>query len=138
MLSIDASFIVIFLIVWTLVIVLSKIFFKPILKLMSERKAGIKADIDGARNALSVAEQDLQEIETRVKAARADAAAIRDAAEAEALKEKARMLAELGDDCRAQVLKAKEELDREAVRLKEELRSQTEILAEKIEERLLH
>jgi len=138
MLSIDASFIVIFLIVWTLVLFLSKVFFKPVMKLMSERNSRVKADIEGARSALAVAEQDLQEIESRIKAARAEAAAIRDAAEAEALKDKSRMLAELGEDCRARVLKAKEELEREAGRLKEELRSQTELLAEQIEERLLH
>jgi F-type H+-transporting ATPase subunit b len=138
MLSIDASFIAIFLIVWILVFFLSKVFFKPLTKIMSERDARIKADIDGARSALAVAEQDLQEIESRIKAARADAAALKDAAEAEALKEKARMLADLGEDCRAQVQKAKEELDREAGRLKDELRSQTELLAAKIEERLLH
>lgn len=138
MLSIDASFIVVFLIVWILVIVLSKVFFKPVMKLIAGRNAGIRADVDGARNALAVAEQDLQEIEARLKAARSASAAVREAAEAEALKEKARMLAELGEDCRAQVLKAKQELEKEAGLLKEELRSQTELLAEKIEERLIH
>lgn len=138
MLSIDASFIAVFLIVWILVAVLSKVFFKPVMKLISERNARIKADVDGARNALAVAEQDLQEIEARLKAARSASAAVRDAAEAEALKDKARMLVELGEDCRAQVLKAKQELERETARLKEELRSQTELLSEKIEERLLH
>ena len=138
MLSIDASFIAVFLIVWILVAVLSKVFFKPVMKLISERNARIKADVDGARNALTVAEQDLQEIEARLKAARADAAMIREAAEAEGLKDKDRMLAELGEDCRAQVLKAKQELERESARLKEELQSQTELLSEKIEERLLH
>jgi len=138
MLSIDASFIAVFLIVWILVAVLSKVFFKPVLKLISERNARIKADVDGARNALAVAEQDLQEIEARLKAARSASAAVQEAAEAEALKDKARMLAELGEDCRAQVLKAKQELERETARLKEELRPQTELLSEKIEERLLH
>jgi F-type H+-transporting ATPase subunit b len=138
MLSIDASFIAVFLIVWILVIFLSKVFFKPLTKLMSERDARIKADLDGARGALAAAERDLQEVEARIKAARADAEATRDAAEAAALKEKAGMLAELGEECRAQVLKAKEDLDREAVRLKDELRSQTERLAEQIKERLLH
>ncbi|MCJ7588162.1 MAG: ATP synthase F0 subunit B [Candidatus Aminicenantes bacterium] len=138
MLSIDASFIAVFLIVWILVAVLSKVFFKPVLKLISERNARIKADVDGARNSLAVAEQDLQEIEARLKAARSASAVVREAAEAEALKDKARMLDELREDCRAQVLKAKQELGRETARLKEELRSQTELLSEKIEERLLH
>lgn len=138
MLSIDASFIAVFLIVWILVLALSKVFFKPVMRLMSDRNARIKADIDTARNTLTVAEQDLQEIETRLKAARSEAAAVREAAEIEALKNKARMLDELGEDGRAQILKAKQELERETERLKQELRSQTELLAEKIEERLLH
>lgn len=138
MLSIDASFIAVFLIVWILVLVLSKVFFKPVLRLMSDRNARIKADIDTARNTLTVAEQDLQKIEARLKAARSEAAAVREAAEIEALKNKARMLDELGEDGRAQILKAKQELERETERLKQELRSQTELLAEKIEERLLH
>ncbi len=138
MLSIDASFIAVFLIVWILVLVLSKVFFKPVLRLMSDRNARIKADIDTARNTLTVAEQDLQKIEARLKAARSKAAAVREAAEIEALKNKARMLDELGEDGRAQILKAKQELERETERLKQELRSQTELLAEKIEERLLH
>lgn len=138
MLSIDASFIVVFLIVWVLVLFLSKVFFKPLTKLMSERDAKIKSDIEGARNALASAEQDLQEVENRIRAARAEAVALKDAAEAEALKDKSLMLAELGEECRAQVLAARRELEREAARLKEELRSETGALADKIEERLLH
>ncbi|MBN2206333.1 MAG: ATP synthase F0 subunit B [Candidatus Aminicenantes bacterium] len=138
MLSIDASFIAVFLIVWILVLFLSKVLFKPLTKLMSERDARIKSDIEGARNALAAAEQDLQEVENRIRAARTEAVALQEAAETDALQDKSRMLAELGEACRAQGLAARQELDKDAARIKEELRSQTELLAEKIEERLLH
>jgi len=137
MLSIDASFIAVFLILWILVLVLSKLFFKPVMKIMSERDEGIKADLDAARNALSAAEHDLQEIEAQLKAARAEAEALREAAEAEASKERARLVEEIGQESRAQVLKAKEDLARETERLKGELQPRTEGLADQIQERLL-
>ena len=110
MLSINATALVVFAVVWILVIVLTRIFFKPILRVLDERAARIakdKAAADGARKAY---EADLKRIEDGLKEARAAADAIRNTAETEALKDKSRLVREVQAEGRAEVEKAKAEL----------------------------
>ena len=57
---------------------------------------------------------------------------------ADALQEKEQMLSEIGQECRAKVNEAKEQLEKKVDELKEDLASESKVLSEKIEERLLH
>jgi len=137
MLSIDATALVVFAVVWILVLILTRIFFKPILKILDERAARIakdKAAADGARESY---EADLKRIEDGLKEARAAADAARSAAEADALKEKSRLVREVQAEGRAEVEKAKAELLREMESLKKDLDKRTEEIAETIEKRVL-
>ena len=62
MLSINATALVVFAVVWILVLILTRIFFKPILRILDERAARIakdKAAADGARQSY---EDDLKRI----------------------------------------------------------------------------
>jgi F-type H+-transporting ATPase subunit b len=137
MLSINATALVVFAVVWILVIVLTRIFFKPILRILDERAGWIARDKAAAEEARKAYEADLKRIEDGLKEARAAADAIRNAAETEALKDKSRLVREVQAEGRAEVERAKAELLREVETLKKELDKHTEEIAESIEKRIL-
>jgi F-type H+-transporting ATPase subunit b len=137
MLSINATALVVFAVVWILVLVLTRIFFKPILRVLDERAVRIAKDKEAAESARKASEADLKRIEDGLKEARASAAAIRNTAETEALKDKGRLVREVQAEGRAEVEKAKAELAREIETLKKELDKHTEEIAETIEKRIL-
>ena len=137
MLSINATALVVFAVVWILVIVLTRIFFKPVLRILDERSGRIARDKAAAAAALGSYENDLRRVEEGLKEARAAADAIRSTAETEAFKEKSRLVREVQAEGRAEVEKAKQELLREMEVLKKELDARTAELAETIEKRIL-
>ncbi|MGB8957441.1 MAG: hypothetical protein WCC00_00355, partial [Candidatus Aminicenantales bacterium] len=75
--------------------------------------------------------------EEGLKEARAAAEAIRSAAEADALKDKSRLVREVQAEGRAEVEKAKAELLREMDALKRDLDKRSEEIAATIEKRIL-
>jgi len=137
MLSINATAIVVFAVVWILVLVLTRIFFKPILRILDERAARIARDKAAASGSRESYESDLRRIEEGLKEARAAADALRSEAETEALKEKSRLVREVQAEGRAEVEKAKEELLREMESLKKELEKHTAEIAATIEKKVL-
>jgi F-type H+-transporting ATPase subunit b len=137
MLSINATALVVFAIVWILVLILSRIFFKPILRVLDERAGRNAKDKEAAEAAREAAEADLKRIENGLKEARAAADALRNAAEAEALKDKSRLVREVQAEGRAEVEKAKAELARQTEALKKELDERIEGIAGSIEKKVL-
>ncbi|MDH4217848.1 MAG: hypothetical protein OEY18_14615 [Candidatus Aminicenantes bacterium] len=138
MLSIDVSLIVIFVIVWILAGVLTKVYYNPVRKIMSKRESEIEHNKEVSKEALEKYEGILQKIEEELKVAKAAARATREKFEREALNGKERMLEEISRECRSQVEKAKIELDKKVRGLKKELEPQSQQMAERIEKRLLH
>jgi F-type H+-transporting ATPase subunit b len=134
----DATVLITFALVWILALILARVFFKPVGRILAERQARLdqaKAETD---QALAAAQEDLRRIEERLKEARAASDAIWDRAESESLKEKSRIIQDLQSETRAQVEKARQDLEREVERLKKELDAQTERLAGDIERRILN
>lgn len=138
MLDIDATILVTFVLVWILVVVLSRVFFKPVSRIIGERTARIEKAKDETEKALAACEQDIKRIEDSLKEARAAAAGVREKAELEALKEKARIIQEIQQACRAQVDEAKGELDERVADLKKELDAATAGLSDEIERRVMN
>lgn len=138
MLQVDSSLIVVFVIVWILVVVLTRTFFNPIRKVMRDRQEGIDQDRHADENAVAEYEQNLQKIEDDIKQARASAAAVRENLEKEALKEKERLVQEVSQECRSQVNAARKELQQQTESLKAEIKAESDDLAKSIEKRLLH
>jgi len=138
MLQIDATFLVIFAIIWILLFVLTRVFWNPMTRLVKDREAQVQGDTDAAREGLNDYEQSLQEIERTMKKARLAAEKARETLEAEALKEKSRILAEAGAAAKAEIEKARAALEDEIARLKRELGSEAVRLAGEIEKRLLN
>ena len=138
MLSIDLSVIVIFVIVWGLVIVLTRVYFKPVGRVMKKRDGRIKQDQDATQEALDKNSKTLEKIEHDLKAAKASAREIREKWEREAQREKERLIDEVSQECRSQVQKAQEELNQNVERLKKDLEPKSQDLADRIEKRLLN
>lgn len=138
MLSIDITFTVIFLLVWVFVLILSKVFFKPVGRMMEERGSGSRENREAARKALDAYAQGLRKIEEDLKEAKAASDRIREALETEALKERSRLLSDLNTESRRQVEKARAEINGEVDRLKSELAGEAERLAGEVERKVLN
>jgi len=138
MLSIDLTFAVIFLLVWVLVLILSRVFFKPVGRMMEERGSRSRENKEAARKALDALTQDLRKIEESLKEAKAASDKIRESFEIEALKERTRLLSDLHAESRRQVEKAREEITEEIGRLKSELAGEVERLSGEVERKVLN
>jgi F-type H+-transporting ATPase subunit b len=138
MLSIDLSVIVIFVIVWVLVFVLSRVYFKPVRRIMNQRDGQIQQDRTAAQEALDKYTKTLEKIEEDIKAAKTSAREIRENWAQEAQKEKESMIDEVSRECRSQVRKANQELNENVERLKKELEPRGKEFAERIAKRLLN
>jgi len=137
MLSVDISAVVIFLLIWVLVFVLTKLFFNPLRKVMDERKTRLRNNQEASSKAIAEYEDIVQEIEENIKSARSAANATREEFEQRAFREKEKILDDVSKECRAQVSEAKAEIDKQMQALKKELKKESNNLAEKIEEKLL-
>lgn len=138
MLQIDATAFIVFFIVWILVFVLSRVFWKPMIKVIRDRNAQIDGDGEASRKTGIAYEQGLQEIDQTLKSARLAAEKTRETLEVEALKEKSRMLTEASTVAKGEIEKAGAALQEEIFRLKQELETETGRLADQIEKRLLN
>jgi len=137
MLDIDATVLVTFILVWVLVLVLTRVFFKPLKKVMDDREARLRDDRTSAQASLEDADRGLQDIEAGLKSARLAAEKFRGEIEVEALREKTRLLAEAGAAAKAEIEKARAAFEAEVSRLKDELRAEASPLAARIEAKLL-
>ncbi len=137
MIDIDASFIAIFIIVWIMVFVLSRLFFNPLRKIMEEREAKVKGRQEAFQESTEVYEKTVCEIEERLKSARILSEQTKDNVKHEALKKRERMLEEISTEFRSQVEKAREKLEKQTTSLRRELGAEAKLLAERIEQKLL-
>ena len=138
MLDIDGSLFVVFAIVWILLAILKKLYFKPVKTIVDSRDNEVEGNLKISREALDNHEKNIVEIEQKLKEARAAARETRLNFVSEAQKEKDKIVAEMAKESRVRVNKAKEELVDQIERLKQELMAESKILSEKIEQRLLN
>lgn len=137
MLQIDVSLIVVFLIVWVLVFFLSRLFFNPLRKIMQERNDKVQGISEAHRKSTETYEQTVNEIEERLKSARALSQQAMEKIEREAAAERERLLAEISEESRNKVEEAKKQLEDQIIGLKRKLESDASDLAERMERRLL-
>jgi len=78
MLDLNSSLLWIFFMVWGLYLVLTRIFFKPVGKIIDEREAKIAADSKRLQGMVSQVEIHTQALETQMAQARKDALQIRE------------------------------------------------------------
>ncbi len=137
MLYLDANVIIVFLIVWILLAVLTKFFFNPVRRIRDQRDQEVDANLQSRDETVGAYERSIQEIEASLREARAAAEAARISLEDEGLKEKSRLIAEIGAECRSQVERARADLSGMMTELKGQLESEASHLASEIEKKLL-
>lgn len=137
MISLDASVLVVFVVVWILVAVLKRVFFSPLRGVMTKRIQAISGNRRAGHKAVEEYEQTVRRIEEEIKAAKVKAQASRERLEREALQEKERLVAEVSQEMRAQVSRAKKDMADQLARLKKELDKETRALAQNIETRIM-
>lgn len=138
MLSLDGNVLVVFIIVWVLVLLLSKLFFQPVRRVRDKREKDVLENRESTRRTLESYGRAIGEIENRLREARKESEASRDLLIQDALKEKTRLLAEISAECRSQVATAREGLGRTVEELRARLEAEAEGLAERIEKKILH
>lgn len=137
LISLDKSLIVQAVNFIILLVILTKLLYRPFLAKMEERTQAIKKSLDEAQAARAEAARQQEENERRLRAAHAEAAAIR----AQALKEAGEEQKKLVDAARAEsqrlVDSAKAQLDADVRRAREELRREVGDLATAVAEKLI-
>ena len=137
LISLDKSLIVQGINFLILLFVLQRLLYKPFLAKMEERTQAIQKSLDEAQAARAAAARQQEENEVRLRAAHAEAAAIR----AQALKDAADEQRRLVDAARAEsqrlVETAKAQMDADVRRAREELRREVADLATAVAEKLV-
>jgi F0F1-type ATP synthase membrane subunit b/b' len=137
MLTVDATLLIVFFIVWILLLALKKVFFKPLREIIARREETIARNLKAGEEAKTQFEANIVKIEESLKAARLSAKETQERFTADALRDKERMLSQVGQECRTKVNEAKEQLEQKVEELKADLADESKLLSEKIEKRLL-
>ena len=137
LISVDKSLIVQFVNFFILLFILQRLLYKPFLAKMQERTTAIKTSLDQAQAARAEAVRQQDENETKLRAAYAEAAAIREQAIKEAAEESRAHIANAQAQARKLVDDTKTQLDAEIRRAREELRREVSDLAVAVAEKLV-
>lgn len=137
MISVDISLVVVFILIWILLAILTKIYFNPVRNVMKKRHSKISDDTIVGKNAEEKYEKIIEKIEEDLKAAKNSSFEIKDNFEKQALKEKEKMLSDISSECRAQVKEAQKALDGQISELKKKIHKESGGFAKKIEEKIL-
>jgi len=138
LISIDQSLIVQVVNFLVLLFILQRLLYKPFLAKMEERTAIIKKSLEEAQAARAEAARQQEENEARLRAAYAEAAAVRGQALKEAAEESRKHIAAAQAQARKLVDDTKTQLDTEVRRARDELRREVSDLAVAVAEKLVH
>ena len=137
LISLDKSLIVQAINFLILLFILQLLLYKPFLAKMGERTAAIQKSLDEAQAARAEATRQQEENETRLRAAHAEAAAIRAQAMKEASEEQKRLVEAARAESQRLVESAKAQMDADVRRAREELRREVADLATAVAEKLV-
>ncbi len=131
------------LIIWTivsfavLVLLLSKVAWKPLIQALKDREDGIRKAIDDAGSARKAAEQLKAQYEQELAKAQDQAAGYISQAQAEAQKLREQMLKDAEADARRLTEQTQRQLEEEKAKLSHQLREEVAGLSVKVAEKLL-
>ena len=137
LISLDKSLIVQAINFLILLFILKRLLYKPFLAKMNERTQAIQKSLDEAQAARAEATRQQEENETRLRAAHAEAAAIRTQAMKEASEEQKRLVEAARAESQRLVESAKAQMDADVRRAREELRREVADLATAVAEKLV-
>src|SRR2546422_1570037 len=138
LISVDKSLIVQVVNFLILLFILQRLLYKPFLAKMEERTSTIQKALDEAKAARAEAARQLEENESRLRAAYAEAAAVREQALKEGAKESRKHVEAAQAQSRKMVEDTKAQLETEVRRAREELRREVSDPAIAVAEKLVH
>jgi F-type H+-transporting ATPase subunit b len=137
LISLDKSLIVQVINFLILLVILQRLLYKPFLSKMQERTRTIQTALDEAKEARAAAAKQQGENETRLRAAYAEAALVREQALKEAAEESRKHVEAAQAQARKMVEDTKAQLDAEVRRAREELRREVGDIAVAVAEKLV-
>jgi F-type H+-transporting ATPase subunit b len=137
LISLDKSLIVQAINFLVLLVILQRLLYRPLLAKMQERTAAIQKSLEEAQAARAEAARQAEDNAARLRAAHAEAAAIRDRALQEAHEEARRQIEAAQAHARRLVEDTKTQLEGEVRRAREELRREVAGLATAVAEKLI-
>jgi len=120
-----------------LMVLLTKLLYRPLLAKMAERTQAIQKSLDEAQQARAEAQKERDEFAAKIQAAHAEAQGIRAAALKDAADEQRRLVDAARAEAARLVSSARQEMDQDVRRARQELRQEVADLAISISERLI-
>jgi F-type H+-transporting ATPase subunit b len=137
LISLDKSLIVQLVNFVVLLVILTKLLYRPFLAKMAERAEAIRKSLEEAQAARAEAARQQEDTEARLRTAHAEAAAIRAQALQEAAEEQRRLVNAARAEAQRLVASARAELDADTRRARAELRREVGDLATAVAEKLI-
>src|SRR2546421_7292827 len=137
LISLDRSLIVQLINFVILLVILTRLLYKPFLAKMQERTAAIQKSLEEAQAARAEAARQQEENEARLRAAHAEAAAIRAQALKEAAEEQKRLVGAARAESQRLIDSARAQLEADVRRARDELRREVAELATAVAEKLI-
>lgn len=137
-LSIDGSFLVVFISIFVLIFILNRTLFKPINQVLDERERLGAGRMSEARQLLVRYDERLNEYEQQIQTARAEAYQFMEAQRREAQSARASMIAEVKSETAAQITVVREEISKQTESAKSSLENEARAMAGVISSQILN
>jgi len=137
LISLDKSLIIQAVNFLILLVLLTKLLYRPLMAKMDERTQAIQQSLDEAQAARAQAQKERDEFAAKIQAAHAEAQAIRATALKDAADEQRRLVETARAEAARLVASARQEMDQDVRRARQELREEVADLAIAVSERLI-
>lgn len=137
-LSIDGSFLVVFISIFVLIFILNRTLFKPINQVLDERERLGAGRMTEARQLMAQYEDRLGKYEQQVQSARAEAYQFMETQRREAQASRAEMLAQVKAETAKHVAAAREDISKQTEAAKANLEGEARAMAAVISSQILH
>lgn len=137
-LSIDGSFLVVFISIFVLIFILNRTLFKPINQVLDERERLGAGRMSEARQLLARYDERLNKYEQQIQTARAEAYQFMEAQRREAQSARAAMIAEVKSETAAQITAVREEISKQTESAKSTLENEARAMAGVISSQILN
>lgn len=137
-LSIDGSFLVVFISILVLIFILNRTLFKPINQVLDERERLGAGRLSEAKQLLAQYDQRLTGYEQQIQSARAEAYQFMEGQRREAQGSRAEMIAQIKSETAAQIAAAREDISKQTEAAKINLEGEARAMAAVISSQILH
>jgi len=136
--SIDGSFLFIFISIFLLIFILNRTLFAPINKVLDEREHLGAGRLTEAKHLLKQYDERLLTYETQLRQARAEAYQTLESQRKEAITARQQLLDQVKQETAAQITAAKDEIAQQTARARQNLETEARTMATTISSQILH